>query len=221
LIRYLSDKTSLQKDVSNRTLFMLLPGANHPPEGFIEHGFVQAVRERDLPLDLLMVELPFNHIADTSAINALHEDIIQPAKKAGYANIWIAGISIGGYMAIAYENAYPGQLSGICLLAPYPGNRMTTNEIAVAGGLRQWVPEGVAEDDTERHTWLWLKHHNAAKPKVYLGYGIGDRFAEGHAMMAAVLPEHRVDKVAGDHTWPVWQQLWQRFLDKEFGLIQT
>jgi pimeloyl-ACP methyl ester carboxylesterase len=220
LIRYLSDKTSLA-DTSGRTLIVMLPGANHAPEGFIEHGFVSAVRERQLPLDLLMAELPFSHIADTSAIDALHEQVISPAKEAGYANVWIAGISIGAYMAIAFENRYPGLLSGLTLLAPYPGNRITTNEIAAAGGIKQWTPEAIAEDDTERHNWLWLKHHSAANPKIYLGYGDADRFAAGHAMMATLLPAHQVDVVAGDHVWPVWQILWQRFLDKEFGLIHA
>lgn len=219
MIRYLSDKADLDKQA--RTLIVLLPGANHQPEGFVEQGFVAAVRERHLPIDLCMAELPFSHIADTTAIDALHTHIIQPAQAQGYRHIWLAGISIGGYLAMAYADRYPGQLAGIDLLAPYPGNRMTTGEIAAAGGIQCWSPAVIADDDTERRNWLWLKHHSSAAPKLYLGYGAADRFADGHAMMASLLPAQQVDVVDGDHVWPVWLSLWHRFLDKEFGLTNA
>src|SRR2546430_12236556 len=43
--------------------------------------------------------------------------------------------------------------SGLCLLAPYPGNRIVTNEIAAAGGLLKWQPESIEQDDrSEEHT---------------------------------------------------------------------
>jgi hypothetical protein len=216
-MRYLSDKVSQPAS----TLIVMLPGANHQPEGFIEEGFVRAVRERQLAVDLSMVELPFSHIADASAIDALHQHIMLPAIAAGYQQLWIAGISIGGYMAMAYANRYPGVLTGMSLLAPYPGNRMTTNEIASAGGLTRWAPGHIAEDDVERHNWQWLQAHYATGPKIYLGYGEQDRFAHGHTMMAAVLPASRVTAIPGDHVWPVWLSLWQQFLDQEFELTHA
>lgn len=217
MIRYLSDLSEQAAD----TLIIMLPGANHQPEGFIDEGFVSALREGQFPVDLIMAELPFSHIADTTAVDALHQDIVQPAKAKGYRKLWIAGISIGGYLAIAYANRYPGQLDGISLLAPYPGNRITTGEIAAAGGIHNWLPEMIAEDDTERHNWLWLKLNQASGPKLYLGYGTEDRFVEGHKIMATLLPERQVDVVKGEHVWPVWLQLWHRFLDKEFGLTHV
>ena len=42
-------------------------------------------------------------------------------------------------------------------------------------------------------------------------------FAASHALMAQALPPAQVDRVAGDHAWPVWRQLWERFLEREFG----
>ncbi len=32
-------------------------------------------------------------------------------------------------------------------------------------------------------------------------------------MMAAVLPSDAVDVLPGGHDWPVWRQLWEKFLD--------
>lgn len=211
------------------TLIILLPGAYQLPEDFIEQDFVSILQERELAIDLIMAELSFSHIADRTALTEIHNDLIQPAIAAGYQHIWLAGISIGGYMAIAYANQYakqyPAQIAGLLLLAPYPGNRITTGAIAAAGGVETWTPRKIAEDDTELSNWHWLKTHaNSTDIEVYLGYGSEDRFAEGHLMMAQLLPEAQVDKIAGEHTWPVWQQLWRNFLDNRFAnkhIIQT
>lgn len=202
------------------TLVVLLPGAQHGPADFIEAGFVSAVRERELALDLAMAELEFKQVADLGALADLHESVMQAAQNAGYGRIWLAGISIGGYLAMAYAQRHPELLQGVLLMAPYPGNRMTTNEIRDAGGLASWTPAAIAADDTERHNWHWLKTRqapDAATVEVHLAYGQDDRFAASHAMMAAALPPQQVSHIAGGHVWPVWQQLWCDFLDRRFG----
>jgi len=202
------------------TLIILLPGANHLPEDFVTQGFVSTVREHQLDIDLVMPELAFDQIADQTVLLNIHDTVIQPYAALGYQNIWIAGISIGGYVAIAYAHRYPEQVNGLLLLAPYPGNRITTSEIALAGGVKVWAPPAIAHDDTERGNWYWLKNNTDTTKlnptEVHLGYGENDRFAEGIAMMAQVLPEKYVNKILGGHVWPVWQQLWQNFLIKKF-----
>ena len=202
------------------TLIILLPGAYQLPEDFIGNGFVSVLQERELPVDLIMAELSFSHIADRTALTEIHQDLILPAIENGYQNIWLAGISVGGYVAIAYANCYApaiDRLTGLLLLAPYPGNRITTGAITSAGGIKAWQAGSIAEEDTELSNWNWLKTHaDSGEIEVYLGYGADDRFADGHAMMAEILPHNHVDKIAGDHTWPVWQQLWSNFLDRRF-----
>ena len=123
---------------------------------------------------------------------------------------------------MAYADRYPNQLAGLLLLAPYPGNRMTTAEIAYAGAVRAWNPEMIPDEDTERGNWYWLKTHanadtaNLTPIEVHLGYGEEDRFAESHLMMAQALPVGHVNQISGEHVWPVWLQLWHNFLDKRF-----
>lgn len=218
-MRHIIDLANADKKAN--TLIILLPGANHLPEDFVTQGFVSAVRQRQLDIDLVMPELAFDQIADQTVLRKIHDTVIQPYSALGYRNIWIAGISIGGYVAITYAHRYPGQVNGLLLLAPYPGNRITTNEIALAGGVKTWAPAAIADDDTECGNWYWLKTHadtsNANMTEVHLGYGVDDRFAEGIAMMAQILPEKYVDKIPGDHVWSVWQQLWQNFLHKRFS----
>jgi pimeloyl-ACP methyl ester carboxylesterase len=202
------------------TLLILLPAAYQQPEDFIQYGFVAAVRSRALDMDLIMADFSFNQASAATASLAIELKLIQPAIAAGYASIWLVGISIGGYAAMAYADTYATTLSGMLLLAPYPGNRMTTTEIAAAGGLASWQPTAIASDDTERRNWRWLQTqaNSSATLELHLAYGEHDRFAPSYVMMAKSLPAARVDHIAGGHTWPVWQQLWQHFLDKRFAL---
>lgn len=209
-MRYLVDLANSGKTASS--LIILLPGASCRTEDFISQGFVEAVRKRGLDIDLMLVELPFDQIADQTALGDLNREVVAPA-SARYQTIWLAGISIGGYIAMAHAHHYPGQVHGLCLMAPYPGNRMTTGEIANAGGLNAWQPGVIAHDDIERGNWAWLKH--AQTVEIHLGYGIADRFADGIALMEQAIPAPQVDKIPGDHSWPVWRQLWFNFLDKQ------
>jgi len=203
-------------------LVILLPGAYHQPEDFIAQGFISAVRERGLDIDLQMAELKFEDIANLNAVQQIHDCLVQPALGAGYRHIWLAGISIGGYIAMAYADRYAvGQasshLAGLLLLAPYPGSRIVTNEIMKAGGLQAWSLQDGDVTDAERRNWHWLKTHAGIDTPTYLAYGTEDRFADGHALMGTSLAESHVYCIPGDHTWPAWQKMWHNFLDTHSG----
>lgn len=210
-----SVKHLAQTERQAETLVILLPGALHGPEDFLREGFADAVQARGLAIDLQFAELQFEQVAGEQALPQLHTELVEPALTAGYSQLWLAGISIGGYVAMSYADRYPGHVHGLLLMAPYPGNRMTTGEIAKAGGLAGWQPGELVEDDTERRNWQWLKSQQGTE--IHLGYGTEDRFADGHAMMAAVIPQAHVNRVPGGHDWPAWRMLWQNFLDRRFG----
>jgi hypothetical protein len=197
------------------SLAILLPGALQQPEDFVQAGFADAVRRRSLPLDLALVDFGLEFIgetADGSALELLHRDVVLPA-TAQYTHIWLAGISIGGFIAVSYADRYPDTVGGLCLLAPYPGNRVVTGEIEAAGGLAQWRAENIDEDDAERRMWRWLQKNGEAAMPVVLGYGLDDRFAGGHRLMSEALAPQRVFSTPGGHDWPVWRQLWEQFLE--------
>ena len=205
------------------SLAVLLPGALQQPEEFVTAGFVDAVRRRKLPLDLALLDPGLQFIgeaADGTALDRIHDSVMQPARRAQYEQIWLVGISIGGFMAIAYAERYPDLATGLCLLAPYPGNRIVTNEIAAAGGLLKWQPESIEQDDAERRIWHWMKARPAGT-QIHLGYGCNDRFAAGHRLMAEALAPDCVDTTAGGHEWPVWLQLWENFLDRRTFPTET
>jgi pimeloyl-ACP methyl ester carboxylesterase len=192
-----------------------LPGAYHGAHDFLAAGFAEAVRTRCIALDLTFVDLELAHVGDRSALQRLRSDIVLPARAAG-VSIWMGGISLGGLFALAYAASYPDELDGLCLLAPYLGNRMLTGEIADAPGLGAWQPGELAETDEERRIWRYIKSRRAHSRPLYLGFGQGDRFAAAHALLAATLPAGSVDVIAGGHEWSTWTRLWENFLDSCF-----
>jgi pimeloyl-ACP methyl ester carboxylesterase len=192
-----------------------LPGAYHAAQDFLSAGFAEAVNTRRLDLDLIFVDLEMAHVGDRSPLQHLRSDLVSPARAAG-VSIWLCGISLGGLFALDYADTYPGEIDGICLFAPYLGNRILTDEIARAPGLAAWQPGILAETDEERRIWRHLKARRADSRPLYLGFGQEDRFSAAHELLAATLPGDAVDVIAGGHDWPTWSRLWENFLDARF-----
>lgn len=194
-------------------LLVLLAGAYDKPADFLAAGFDTALRESDRALDLILVESDLSAVCDGSLSARIEDEILVGARQSGYRRILTGGISIGGLAALMHADRYPGGSDGLVLIAPYPGNRSITGEIDRAGGLANWPANGVFASNDERCGWRALQRcaqHRA--PPVWLGYGRDDRFAGGHAMMAAVLTEAERCVLAGGHDWPTWRSLWQRYL---------
>jgi pimeloyl-ACP methyl ester carboxylesterase len=190
-----------------------LPGAYHSPEDFLTAGFHDSVRLRGLPVDLLLLDAELSHLGDRRFLQEFDREILVPARTAGCRSIWLAGISLGGFMALDYVATNPGRVDGVCLLAPYLGNRLLTNEIAQASALSAWVPGELAEADEERRVWRFIQTWRPGSPPLHLGYGRDDRFVVAHGLMAQTLPQASVDVVPGGHDWGTWKVLWDHFLD--------
>ncbi|MEO6352081.1 MAG: alpha/beta fold hydrolase [Burkholderiaceae bacterium] len=201
-----------------KSLVILLPGALQQPEDFVAAGFIAALRQRRLPIDLTLVDLGIDYIGETtngSTLQRIDTELMQAARRQHYHDIWLGGISIGGLIAIAYADRYPGQVDGLCLLSPYPGNRMLLREIEAAGGLDQWPADAIEDEDAERRMWRWLQARKEPAC-IHLGYGSQDRFAPGLEQVAAALATQHVDTIPGGHDWPTWAKLWENFLDQTF-----
>lgn len=192
------------------TLLVLLPGAYMTPAQFVEAGFLAAA-DRQGSLDLAIPSLDLAAITSPTALPALGQEILAPARASGYRQVWLGGISLGAFLALAYAADHGQDIDGLCLLAPYPGSRITSNEIIAAGGLSAWQPGEAQLADPEFRVWNWLKSP-PAHLHIYCGYGRQDRFVKGMDMLAAALPEASVHTLPGGHDWPVWQDLWQHFL---------
>ena len=201
------------------TLLVMLPGSFARPEEFVREGFVLAVRERRLAVDMVLVDAHLGYYSDRSIIDRLQADIVAPARARGYRSVWLVGISVGAFGAMIYTQAQPEGITGIVALGPYLGKRSVTEQVRAAGGLARWqAPGGVlAADEIDLILWRWLQgaraDGGAAPVPLYLGYGLADRFLADDELLAAALPAGRVLTAAGGHDWPVWLTLWQRMLD--------
>ena len=195
-----------------RTRILMLPGAYAEPSDFVHHGFVRAVRERSLELDLVFVGFELQEVSDRSVFGRLREEILLPSRALG-CEVWMGGISLGGYLALGCAERYQGEIAGLCLFAPYLGSHLVTSEIERANGLESWHPPALAEDDDERRVWRFIRTLRAGSLSVHLGLGREDRFGPRHALMAAALAPDSVDVVPGGHDWRTWRTLWERFLD--------
>jgi pimeloyl-ACP methyl ester carboxylesterase len=195
-----------------RTRVLMLPAAYAEPSDFVQHGFVRAVQERSLELDLVFAGFELQEVTDRSVFTRLREEIFLPARAIG-CEVWVGGISLGGYLALGCGERYPGELAGLCLLAPYLGSHLVTSEIERANGLDGWRSDEFHEDDDERRVWRFIRTLRAGSLPVHLGLGREDRFGRRHALMAAALAPDSVDVVPGGHDWCTWRRLWDRFLD--------
>jgi pimeloyl-ACP methyl ester carboxylesterase len=203
------------------TRVLLLPAAYTTPEDFLREGFARAARERGVPVDLVFVELQLQHLTDRTILRRLRHEIVLPARALGCRSIWLGGISLGGFIAMAYAARFAQEIDGLCLLAPYLGNHMVIAEIERANGLDGWTPGDLAEDDDERRIWQFIREQrNGTLPRpvpgLHLGFGSEDRFADSLRLMAAALASESVDVVPGGHEWPTWRRLWENFLDTRF-----
>ncbi len=208
-------------------LLVLLPGAYSAPLDFIAEGFVQLLQDSGIKADAVVADAHLGYFANRSVLQRLREDVVGPSRARGYAQVWLIGISLGGFGALAYAATHDGspqtRVDGVLALAPYLGETALLNEIEQAGGLAAWAASATAHsakpveadggfDASLRELWRWLAAPPPGAPPVFMGFGTQDRLAQGHRLLAAQLPPQRVLEVAGDHDWPPWRQLWKAWL---------
>lgn len=199
----------------SRTLIIFLPGIGDVAEDFERRGFIRELRREGIAADAVAVDAHYGYYAKKALFERITDDIITSAHVAGYEEIWLAGISLGGFGAASYAARHMARISGVVLLAPYLGGKALIKEIAEAGGVKNWEPGHVSQSDFQRSLWAWFKNHvSACEPAlpIYVGYGTRDTFADANALLADLLPPERVFAIPGRHDWRTWTQIWRMFL---------
>lgn len=200
-----------------RNLVIFLPGIGDVAEDFERSGFIEDMHHRRVVADAVAVDAHYGYYASRALHDRLTEDVLDWARASGYRNIWLAGISLGGFGALSYATLHHAHVSGLLLFAPYLGNKTLIEEIAAAGGVAHWHPGTVEEGDMERALWAWVKMHVRkdwrALP-IFLGYGKSDMFEKANSMLAELLPVEHVVSIPGGHDWRTWKRVWHAMLPK-------
>jgi|SRR6185437_3753999 len=198
-----------------RVLLVMLPGIGIGAEEFAERGFIDAAHGSSAPPDVIACRPDLDLYLDGTVAEALERSVIAPARAEGYRRIWFLGLSLGAMGALLHARAHPGEIEGVLLISPFLGTPGLIAEVARAGGIGAWQPSAVTNNDSEGQLMAWLGDHlrlRPERPALYLGYGLSDRFAAGHALLDRELPAARVVQDAGGHDWPTWSQLWRQLL---------
>jgi pimeloyl-ACP methyl ester carboxylesterase len=202
-------------DGSRRTLVVLLPGRYDRPERFAAEGFVEELARLGYPVDVTAVDAHIGYYYRSKVVPRLDEDIVAPARRAGYAKIWLVGVSMGAMGSIWYDADLPGKVDGMILLAPYLGDRAVVDEVERAGGVRAWQRHPSDAGDFQHDLWQRVKGYedpDRVTGRLFLGYGEADGFARPDGLMARLMPSGQVLTAAGGHDWTTWKGLLKRFL---------
>lgn len=202
-------------------LVVVLPGRGDDLEDLRRSGIAQAVQSAWPDADVVLTGLALGWYLEGVADQRLHDEVIAPARKRGYRQVWLVGASLGGMGAILYDRAYPGEVAGMVLLAPYLGENDTVEKVAAAGGVARWQPPPAPaaltgdnfQEELWRHVQGWSRRPASAR-NVWLAYGNEDRFATADAMLGTALPPGHVLVREGGHDWDVWSPATREVLER-------
>jgi pimeloyl-ACP methyl ester carboxylesterase len=198
----------------SKTLIVMLPGRGGSMKDFEEAGFLSLANKDGVNSDAITVDLHEGYYYNRTMIERLRIDVVQPALKKGYDEVWFVGISLGGFGALMYAKEDNANVAGILAIAPYLGDEII-EEIVKAGGIQKWEPQpNPSFEDYEADLWKWLKQGHGNIP-LYLMYGADDRMADGHKLLAELLPPDRTITIPGGHNWKTWTALWKLFLNRK------
>lgn len=196
---------------ATRTLVIVLPGRADGGRGAKERSMASAIHDAWPGADVLLASATYVYYRDGTVVQRLHDDVVAPALRAGYQRIWLAGASMGGMGALLYERAYPGQVSGVVLFAPFLGDKPLLEEIRSAGGVREWnpgpLPAEVNAHNYQRQVWKHIREQSARSSRVWLACGTDDYLLSGARLLASTLPEGHFIEMPGGHDWRTWSRI--------------
>jgi pimeloyl-ACP methyl ester carboxylesterase len=186
-------------------LLVLLPGRLSPPEEFRSEGMEAVIARTMEPVDQVAVDAHLGYYLGGSFVEILAEDVLLPARRAGFREIWVVGISLGGSGALALVRSRPGLVDGVILLGPYLGSDEVVKRVHLYGrGILSAPPPSDPKERFFEESWAWLEETLPGGPPILLGFGRRDRYAASRRFLASFIPPTRVAEVSGGHDWEAW-----------------
>ncbi|HUR39708.1 MAG TPA: hypothetical protein VM240_00920 [Verrucomicrobiae bacterium] len=193
-----------------KVLVVVLPGFAFDHDDLRDKGVATAIQKGWPSADVALVGATFPYYRTGVLVEKLHAQVIAPARAAGYRQVWLAGGSMGGMGTLLYEQAHPGELTGLVILSPFLGSDDLLDEIREAG-LERWsageLSPVVDGDNYQRHVWKMIQGWGARPDpaaRVWLACGTEDPLFKDVQVMAPVVPKDQYLPSPGGHSWDYW-----------------
>jgi pimeloyl-ACP methyl ester carboxylesterase len=202
-------------------VLVMLPGIGDSPQRFDEHGFVSLVREDPSGCDVTVADTHFGYYRDANIVPRLAE-VLQPL-RARYAQVWLVGISLGGYGAALTARDRPDLVDGVVLISPFLGLPNTVRplieRVEREGGLKAFEA-GPARPlaNARKHfmevepLWGWLaeraRDESGQGPRVLVAWGEDDRLAPTLRVVGRAFDDSFSTR--GGHDWVTFAGLFRQ-----------
>ena len=201
-------------------LVVMLPGRGDSLQSLTDIGIAGIIQESWPDADVVLAGLTMPFYQQGRAIRRLHDEVIEPARRPTYRQVWLAGISLGGVGALLYDREYPDQIDGLLLLSPYLGDDAIHRQIREAGGLAAWQPgpaQPIGPKTFQRELWRYVKGW-AQRPErtrsTWLAYGADEPFRQPIELLSPLLPADHVIMLPGKHNWKLWKPAMRALLER-------
>lgn len=197
---------------NEKVLVVILPGRGDDVANLKASGIADAIQSSMPEADVVLTGISLGYYMEGRMPQRLHDEIILPARERGYKEIWLVGASMGGMGSLMYDRQYPGDVTGLVLLAPFLGERDVLKQIEAAGGLDKWqagpIPAAVDKNNFDRELWrylqTWQNKNSSRSNDVWLAYGKNDRLSAAMPPLQKLLKPEQVMVRDGGHAWVVW-----------------
>lgn len=190
---------------------LVLPGIGDDLDSLQAGGIGDAIRKAWPDADVVLVEMTIGYYKDGRAMPDLHA-LVAREHERGIGEVWLVGASLGGMGAMLYDAAYPCDVDGVVLLAPYLGEDDILGQVRHAGGIVRWeAPPAATPDAGNWQAQMWRRakvwSREGGDPRVWLAWGADDKFAPNMPLLLPAVPESHVVTGAGVHAWRSWTPL--------------
>ena len=201
-------------------LVVILPGRGDSLQGLTDTGIAGVIQQSWPEADVLLTGLTMPFYRQGRAVQRLHDEVIEPARRKGYQQVWLAGISLGGMGTLLYDSEYPDQIDGLLLLSPYLGEDAVLQQIRQAGGIAAWQagpPQAIGPDTFQHELWRSLQAWSQRPQRTgssWIAYGADEPFRQPIELMTPLLPADHVIMLPGKHDWKLWKPAMRALLER-------
>ena len=201
-------------------LLIMFPGINSSGSDFIDFGFIEPFQEKYNNVDIILVDTRLAYVEAGNISERIQNEIIVPAYAKGYDNIWLVGVSLGGFSSLLYNRDFAENVNGIVLIAPYLGDLYSVSDLIDHPSPKKWSLDNKNSTDRSIRFWRYLltltkpNKDNELKTDLFIAYGDKDRSSQLHQLLASQIKKENVYiNEDGGHNWISWKPLWINMLD--------